>query len=141
MRRSRRAQPADESEVDMTPMLDIVFIMLIFFIVTATFLDERAVDLTQPPPPPDDVNTPPSNNPAITVYVNAQDSCAVDGRTTGCDRVLLAVERLLAEKPNAAVILRMDEKATHKHLIQLKDGLDQSGLPSKIEIIRSSGAT
>ena len=137
MRRSRRAQAADEGEVDMTPMLDIVFIMLIFFIVTATFLDEEGVDLTQPPPPPDDINTPPSNNPAITVYVNEQDSCAVDGRSTGCDRVLLAVERLLAEKPNAAVILRMDEQASHNNLITLKDGLDQAGLASKIEIIRS----
>ena len=139
MRRSRRTQGGDEGEVDMTPMLDIVFIMLIFFIVTATFLDETGVDLTQPPPPPDDINTPPSNNPAITVYVNDRDACAVDGRSTGCDRVILAVERLLAEKPNAAVILRMDEKASHKNLIMLKDGLDQGGLPTKIEIVRNTG--
>ena len=53
MRRGRRKSGGEEAEVDMTPMLDIVFIMLIFFIVTATFLDERGVDLTQPPPPPD----------------------------------------------------------------------------------------
>ena len=139
MRRSRRTQGGDEGEVDMTPMLDIVFIMLIFFIVTATFLDETGVDLTQPPPPPDDINTPPSNNPAITVYVNDRDACAVDGRSTGCDRVILAVERLLAEKPNAAVILRMDEQASHKNLIMLKDGFDQGGLQTKIEIIRKNG--
>ncbi len=139
MRRSRRTQGGDEGEVDMTPMLDIVFIMLIFFIVTATFLDETGVDLTQPPPPPDDINTPPSNNPAITVYVDNRDNCAVDGRSTGCDRVILAVERLLAEKPNAAVILRMDEQASHKNLIMLKDGLDQGGLATKIEIIRKTG--
>lgn len=139
MRRSRRTQGGDEGEVDMTPMLDIVFIMLIFFIVTATFLDETGIDLTQPPPPPDDVNTPPSNNPAITVYVDGRNACAVDGRSTGCDRVLLAVERLLSEKPNAAVILRMDEKASHNNLIMLKDGLDQGGLPTKIEIVRANG--
>lgn len=139
MRRARRNQGNDAAEPDMTPMLDIVFIMLIFFIVTATFLDETGIDLTQPPPPPDDINTPPSNNPAITVYVNGQDACAVDGRSTGCDRVILAVERLLAEKPNAAVILRMDEKASHKNLIMLKDGLDQGGLSSKIEIVRNTG--
>ena len=139
MRRSRRTQGGDEGEVDMTPMLDIVFIMLIFFIVTATFLDETGIDLTQPPPPPDDVNTPPSNNPAITVYVDGRNACAVDGRSTGCDRVILAVERLLSEKPNAAVILRMDEKASHNNLIMLKDGLDQGGLPTKIEIVRANG--
>jgi biopolymer transport protein ExbD len=139
MRRSRKNQGGDEGEVDMTPMLDIVFIMLIFFIVTATFLDETGIDLTQPPPPPDDINTPPSNNPAITVYVDSRDACAVDGRSTGCDRVILAVERLLAEKPNAAVILRMDEQASHKNLIMLKDGLDQGGLQTKIEIVRNAG--
>ena len=69
MRRNRRNSQPDEADVDMTPMLDIVFIMLIFFIVTATFLDEDGIDLTQPPPPPD--TTPPKDNtPAITVYVN-----------------------------------------------------------------------
>jgi len=41
--RRRRNKTSDEAEVDMTPMLDIVFIMLIFFIVTATFLDERGL--------------------------------------------------------------------------------------------------
>ena len=46
MRRNRRKQGDDDAEVDMTPMLDIVFIMLIFFIVTAVFLDETAIDLT-----------------------------------------------------------------------------------------------
>jgi biopolymer transport protein ExbD len=139
MRRSRRTQGGDEGEVDMTPMLDIVFIMLIFFIVTATFLDETGIDLTQPPPPPDNLNTPPPQNSAITVYVDPRDSCVVDGRPTGCDRVILAVERLLAEKPNAAVILRMDEKAPHKTLVMLKDGFDQGGLATKIEIVRNNG--
>ena len=66
MRRGRRKTQGDEAEVNMTPMLDIVFIMLIFFIVTATFLDEKGVDLTQPPPPPDS-DVPSKSTPAITV--------------------------------------------------------------------------
>ena len=48
MRRSRRNQGADDADVDMTPMLDIVFIMLIFFIVTATFVKEEGLDVNQP---------------------------------------------------------------------------------------------
>ncbi len=134
MRRGRRNAQADEAEVDMTPMLDIVFIMLIFFIVTATFLDERGVDLTQPPPPPPDI-TPP-DNPAITVYVDPRNQCSVDGESTTCDRVALRVERLLADKPGASVILRMDEGARHELLVVLKDELDVKGLASKIEILR-----
>ena len=134
--RRRRNKTADEAEVDMTPMLDIVFIMLIFFIVTATFLDEKGVDLTQPPPPPD-TDVPSKSTPAITVYVDGRDQCAVDGARTTCDRVALRVERLLADKPGASVILRLDEAARHELLVGIKDELDTKGLASKIEIIRS----
>lgn len=137
MRRARK-HAGDEAEVDMTPMLDIVFIMLIFFIVTATFLDEKGVDLTQPPPPPD-TDTPAPPKPAIVVYVNEANLCSVDGTSAECGNVSLAVEKLLAEKANAAVILRMDELSKHKTLVQIKDDLDMSGVASKIEIIRSAG--
>ena len=136
MRRGRRKTQGDEAEVNMTPMLDIVFIMLIFFIVTATFLDEKGVDLTQPPPPPDN-DVPSKSTPAITVYVDGRDQCAVDGARTTCDRVALRVERLLADKPGASVILRLDEAARHELLVGIKDELDTKGLASKIEIIRS----
>jgi len=136
MRRGRRNSQGDDAEVNMTPMLDIVFIMLIFFIVTATFLDEKGVDLTQPPPPPDDQPTNNKSTPAITVYVDGRDQCAVDGSRTTCDRVVLRVERLLADKPGASVILRLDEGARHELLIGLKDELDTRGLASKIEILR-----
>jgi biopolymer transport protein ExbD len=139
MRRGRKNNQADEADVDMTPMLDIVFIMLIFFIVTATFLDETAIDLTQPPPPPD-VPNPPDAPRAITVFVDARNQCSVDERRTNCDRVTLAVERLLADKPGASVILRMDERAQHKILVELKDGLDAGGRATKIEIIKAGEA-
>jgi len=138
MRRGRKKSGGDEAEVNMTPMLDIVFIMLIFFIVTATFLDEKGVDLTQPPPPPD-TDIPTKSTPAITVYVDERDQCSVDGSSTTCDRVALRVERLLADKPGASVILRMDESARHELLVTLKDELDVKGLASKIEILRNTG--
>ncbi len=134
MRRRRKNFGDDDAAVDMTPMLDIVFIMLIFFIVTATFLDERGVDLTQPPPPPDD--EPPNNpKPAITVYVDDRNVCSVDSRQTECDRVSLAVERLLADKPGASIILRIHEKAKHDLLVTLKDGFDSNQMAVKIEIV------
>jgi len=136
MRRGRRNSGEDDADVDMTPMLDIVFIMLIFFIVTANFLDESGVDLTQPPPPPDsDDNN--KSTPAITVYVNERDRCSVDGEVTTCDRVALAVEGLLATKANASIILRVNEKARHNTLITLKDELDSRSYKSKLEIVKT----
>lgn len=132
--RRRRNKGGDEAEVNMTPMLDIVFIMLIFFIVTATFLDERGIDLQQPPPPPpDQPDAPPK--PAITIYVDGKNRCSVDTRGTECDRVILEVERLLADKPGANVILRLDKEARHEILVLLKDELDTAGLQSKIEVV------
>jgi biopolymer transport protein ExbD len=135
--RRRRKSTVDEADIDMTPMLDIVFIMLIFFIVTATFLDERGVDLTQPPPPPDD-DTPTNPKPAITVYVDNQSICSVDSNQTECDRVSLAVERLLADKPGANIILRVNESARHGMLVTLKDEFDEKGLGSKVEIVKNN---
>jgi len=120
-------------------MLDIVFIMLIFFIVTATFLDETGIDLTQPPPPPDsDVNPPPK--PAITVYVDDRNFCSVDGNQSECDRVPLRVERLLADKPGANIILKVHEAASHNNLVFMKDSFDESGLQSKLEIIKETAS-
>lgn len=132
--RRRVRHGSDEAEVDMTPMLDIVFIMLIFFIVTATFLSERGIDLTQPPPPPD-TDVPPNAKPAISVYVDDTNQCSVDGRGTECDRVVLSVERILADKPGANIILKVSEAALHGTLVYLKDSFDERGLESKIEII------
>ena len=138
MRRGRRRKNEDEADVDMTPMLDIVFIMLIFFIVTAVFLDETGLDLTQPPPPPEDTPPPPDQAPAIIVYVDNNSACSVDGLSTTCNRVLARIERQLADKPGASVIMRFHPEAKHRVLINLKDGLDGKGLQSKIEVVQVS---
>ena len=136
MRRARSRQ-ADDADVDMTPMLDIVFIMLIFFIVTATFLDEEGIDLTRPDQ--DDSDVPSEPKPAITVYVDDTSQCSVDGRRTTCDRVALSVERLLAEKPDANIILRVSEASQHRVLVELKDEFDSSSLNSVIEVVPAQG--
>jgi len=137
MRRARQ-RPGDDADVDMTPMLDIVFIMLIFFIVTATFLDESGIDMTLPDNSDSDVPSTPK--PAITVFVDNRNLCAVDGRRVGCDRVPLSVERLLAEKPNANIILRVDKTSQHKILVGLKDEFDSSGFNSVIEVVETPAA-
>jgi len=133
--RRRVRHGGDDADVDMTPMLDIVFIMLIFFIVTATFLDEKGIDITQPPPPPNQDNND-SSTPAISVYVDDKNRCSVDSRGSDCDRVVLTVESLLADKPGASIILKVHESADTQYLIGLKDKFDDKGLNSKIEIIK-----
>ena len=137
MRRARR-RTADEGEVDMTPMLDIVFIMLIFFIVTAVFLDEEGIDVTQPPPPPEDTPDTPNPPPAITVFVDQNNQCSVDGLRTTCDGVIAQVERQLADKAGASVILRFHPESKNRILVQLRDSLDRRELRSKIEVLEET---
>ena len=137
MRRAR-ARVSDDAEVDMTPMLDIVFIMLISFNVTATFLDEQAIEIAVPPQ--NDQDFPSEPKPAITVYVDESSSCSVDGTRTTCERVPLSVERLLAEKPTANIILRVNKASRHEVMVELKDEFDSTGQTVVIEPV-DTGAT
>jgi len=128
--RLRQNRAADEADVDMTPMLDIVFIMLIFFIVTATFLDETALDMTQPP------DSPPIETQArmISVYVDENNQISLDSRVTALSAVASGVERLLADKPDASVLLIADAQASLNTVTVIKDQMSQMGRQTVIKI-------
>ena len=69
------AQAEDEAEIDLTPMLDVVFIMLIFFIVTASFLREFGVDATKPP----SVQQSQSDAKSIAIKIYSSGDITIDG--------------------------------------------------------------
>jgi len=131
--RTRRTRRSDEADVDMTPMLDIVFIMLIFFIVTATFLDEQGLDFTVPP---SNIDQPREFTPAISIYVDAQDRVSVDNEISDLSAVPLRVERLLAEKPDAVISLRADAQATLDPVVHIKDQMALAGRETVLRIDR-----
>ena len=131
--RTRKNRRSDEADVDMTPMLDIVFIMLIFFIVTATFLDERGLDFTQAPPAPI-TQTPPM--PAISIYVDAKNAVSVDNEIAELSSVASKVERLMADKPNAIISLRADAQASLDPVIYIKDQMILAGRETVMKIDR-----
>ncbi|KPP83235.1 MAG: outer membrane transport energization protein ExbD [Oceanicaulis sp. HLUCCA04] len=126
----RRKQRGNESaDPDMTPMLDIVFILLIFFIVTATFLQEEGVDMRPPPPP----ETPPEDsNPVILVQITGQNQVFVNQDQTSADRVMAAVSRIRAEQPNSAVLIQPDDEAHHGVTVQIWDEMMANGIPVSI---------
>ena len=129
-RRSKKGN--DQAEVNMTPMLDIVFILLIFFIVTATFLQERGYDM-RPPPPSD---TPPDNsetNPVILVQVDAENRVFVNQRATSEDRVLAAVQRIRAEAPRSAVLIEPADAALHGTISLIWDDMRSNGIAVSIQ--------
>ena len=131
--RTRKNRRSDEADVDMTPMLDIVFIMLIFFIVTATFLDEQGLDFAQAPPEP---LTPTPPAPAISIYVDSKNAVSIDNEASELSSVASRVERLMADKPNAVISLRADAQASLDPVIYIKDQMILAGRETVMKIDR-----
>ena len=114
----RHKAGAEEAEVDMTPMLDIVFIMLIFFIVTATFVNERGLDVTRP-----DSDEPPPQTQAVTILISISEAgvISMEGRDIDLRAVRANVERLIAENPDSSVVVQADPQSESNLLVGVMD--------------------
>lgn len=129
--RRRTHHRDDQAEVNMTPMLDIVFILLIFFIVTATFLSEEGIDMR--PPPPNDDPPPEDVNPVILIQVDGENIIFVNQVRTDVDRVLSAVNRFRAEEPGSSTLLEVADEANHGIIVQIWDEMQANGVPVSIQ--------
>ena len=121
-----RTRKAEESEVDLTPMLDIVFILLIFFIVTATFIKENAIDLTPPPPAPPD--QPENPQPTVLIRITEDSLVTVNGRLSDVGSVRAAIERRIAENPESAVLVQAHPRARNQLVIMIVDQARSAGI-------------
>jgi len=125
MRRRFKKAGSGEAEVNMTPMLDIVFILLIFFIVTATFVKERGIDLR--PPPDSDEPPPPDAPPVIIVQVREDNTIFVNRQQTDIARVGARIERFRSENPKSPVLIEPDPDANHGVVVRIWDQANQVG--------------
>lgn len=106
-RRNSRVLDDDEDvELDMTPMLDVVFILLIFFIVTAVFVKEPGEEVTRP-----ETVTQQQERPTILVAVNGEDEVWVDGRIYEVAALRPVLEQLVAANPRAEAMIQGDAEA------------------------------
>tara|TARA_R110002094_G_scaffold15411_1_gene26697 strand:- start:6682 stop:7092 length:411 start_codon:yes stop_codon:yes gene_type:complete len=135
--RRRAKHNDDQAEVNMTPMLDIVFILLIFFIVTATFLSEEGIDMRPPADTPPDSNTPAS--PPILVQVDEDNNIFVNQVRTDVDRVLSAVNRFRSEDPGSAVLVDVEDEADHGIIVQIWDEMGANGIPVSLQRNQENG--
>ena len=117
--RGRAAKPPEDTEVDLTPMLDVVFILLIFFIVTATFIQEQSLKVE--PPPPSNTDSPTEPEPTILIRVDQDNLITVQGRLTDVGSVRANIERLRAETPGMPVILQAHPEAKNGTLLRIRD--------------------
>ena len=122
----KRRKGEDDSQIDLTPMLDVVFIMLIFFIVTASFVNETGLNVDLPPtteqPPPDSANT------NIVFRVSESNDITLEGRRIDIRSVRANVERLHAEKPEAKVIINSHPKAKTEVFVMISDQAREAGV-------------
>lgn len=121
LKRNRKSQQA---EIDMTPMLDIVFIMLIFFIVTTSFVKESGIEIT----PPQAQTSQKQDNATIFVAINAEGDVWIDNRLIDIRSVRTVVARLHAENPEGSVVIQSDENARTRELISVMDQIRMAGI-------------
>ena len=115
----------DDTQIDLTPMLDVVFILLIFFVVTAAFLDETAIDLQHEPP---STSATVEKNNDISFQVSANNDITLDGRRVDIRSVRANVERLRASNRDAKVIINTDSRARTDTYIRIADQARAAGV-------------
>ncbi len=122
--RRKHGSPDDEAQINITPMLDIVFIMLIFFIVTTSFVKEIGLDVSRPS------NTPPKEvkqSAVIAIRISASGVVEVNNRRVDIRAVQANVQSALAAKPEASVVVVADRDADAGLLVQVIDQARQAG--------------
>ncbi len=115
----------EQNEINLTPMLDVVFIMLIFFIVTASFIKEAGLDVNRPDAPVTE-SKPEEQN--ILVAISANDEIWIDRRLIDPRAVRANIERLHAENPQGSVVIQANRKSTNKMLVTVMDAARQAGV-------------
>ncbi len=116
-------QEEDEADIDLTPMLDVVFIMLIFFIVTASFLREFGVDGTRPPAV-DATNTE-SKSIAVKIFSNGE--IVMDGLTVDPRAVSAQIIRRKAENPDSTIAVLAGKRAKTELVVGVIDAAREAG--------------
>jgi biopolymer transport protein ExbD len=119
-----RRRELDQSEVNLTPMLDVVFIMLIFFIVTASFVKEAGIEVTRPPA----ATAERQERGNILVAITADNQIWIDRRQVSPNALRANIERLYAENPGGSVVIQADTKSENGLLVQVMDAARLAGV-------------
>ncbi len=121
---ARRHAHEDETEINITPMLDIVFIMLIFFIVTTSFTKETGAVIKKP----EAVSTTAKKNGTILIGIRTNDDIWIAKREVKISEVRAAVERAHAENPKGSVVIIADRGARVGMVTKVMDQVKAAGI-------------
>ena len=119
------AKPDEEAQaIDLTPMLDVVFIMLIFFIVTATFIKEAGKEVLRP----DAVTGDSKPSASILIAVCVDDEIWIDRKKVDPRSLRLVIERMRADNPNGTVSIQADTKAKIEFVLEVANAAREAGV-------------
>ena len=124
--KGKRIQTGEEAEIDLTPMLDIVFIMLIFFIVTSTFIKEPGVDIVRP----DAEKTADVKTVSVLIAITNDNRIFIDKKEVDLRAVKLTVEGMLAENPKDDIVIQGDKESDAGMLLKVMEAVREAGAPA-----------
>lgn len=133
--RKKRIAVEEETGIDLTPMLDVVFIMLIFFIVTTSFVKESGIEVSRPSA----ASAQKKERASILIAVNSNGDIWIDKRRVDVRSVRANVERLHAESPEGTVVIQADKGSKTGTLVQVMDQVKLAGVDN-ISLSATQGA-
>ena len=111
-------------EINLTPMLDVVFIMLIFFIVTATFIKEAGIQVDRP----DTVTAEFQEDASILIAISSTDEIWIDRKEREPRAVRGVIERLHSDNPKGSIVIQADENSTNEMLVVVLEAAKAAGV-------------
>ena len=135
MKRKKHTSAEDEAQIDMTPMLDIVFIMLIFFIVTTSFVKEKGLDVNRP-----EDNQAKNDKPskALSIRIEEDGTIMMGGREVDVRRVVANTQTYLAENNTDTAAIQADEEAEHGVVVEVMNQVKIASI-SKVSVLVKKG--
>jgi biopolymer transport protein ExbD len=119
-----RSSSSGDDDINITPLMDITFIMLIFFIVTSTFVKEPGVEVDRPAAETLEVR----KFATILVAITAENKIWINKKEIELDEVRTYVEQLKAENPKGTAVVQVDEKAESRYLVEVVNQIRAAGV-------------
>ena len=131
----RRKKLEEESEINITPMMDIVFIMLIFFIVTTSFVKEKGLDVNRP-----EDNQAKNDKPskALSIRIAADGTIMMGGREVDVRRVVANTQTYLAENNTDSAAIQADEDTEHGTVVEVMNQVKIAGIEKVSVLVKKS---
>lgn len=126
-RRSRTNIESEDTELNMTPMLDVVFILLIFFIVTSVFVKTPGIDPSEP-----FADTKKDWKPTILIAVNAQNEVWIDKRPYDVSEIRPLIMAMRDESPKAEAIIQGDKDAEVGVVMDVQNIMQDLGITTRV---------